>query len=602
MSRRLFVGAGLVLPACTTLDRGGGVPRSLQPDVTVLGLPNARFWADSQFEAICNEAFASEEREARHLGIRLDHESFPPSHLLAISGGGDDGAFGAGLLNGWTERGNRPTFKLVSGVSTGGLSAPFAFLGSSQDANLRAAYTEIGPDDVFRRRGWMAIPFSDGVTDSAPLGQFIARYLDQAMLAAIAEEYAKGRLLLILTTDLDAQRPVIWNIGAIAASGHPKALILVRDVLRASASAPGAVSPVMIDVEAGGKSWQEMHVDGGVIAQTFLYPTGLRTDALRRHAKRERYAYLIRNSRLGYDGKETHRNLLAIAGKAISTMIGSSGQNDILRVQNLAQRDGVRFNLAYIGEDFQTPWKSPLESTYMRSLYDYGRTRMLEGRAWVEQSSAIEQDAPGPEPEARSARCPMTATATSLISRAVSVGGASRRILLCRASGCRFIGDVYESDYDVPCDIRRSRLCLQPRVSPAGGDGSHGADCLHSCRHRDGGDCPHRVQRRRQREKLPSPGRGRPGAIAVQRCRAHRPVGAVEHPRPAGSPARHRIAAHPRGRSAGGLADVAGPRPVGSRHPGRHPGADRRGSRPGDRHQPARAARECVRHSTWKPA
>ncbi len=391
ISRRLFVATSLALPACTNLDRGTGVPRAMQSEVTVLGLPNGRFWADDQFDLIRAEALASEEREIRHLGLRQGRDRLPPSNLLAISGGGDDGAFGAGLLNGWTERGDRPIFKLVTGVSTGSLSAPFAFLGPTQDANLRAAYTGIGPDDIFRQRDWLAIPFSDGIADSAPLGRMIARYVDEAMLAAIAAEYAKGRLLFIGTTDLDAQRPVIWNIGAIAASGQPGALGLVRNVLRASASVPGAVSPVMIDVEAGGRRWQEMHVDGGVVAQTFLYPSGLRTEMLRRSAPRERDAYLIRNSRLRGDGKDTDRNLVAIAGRAISSMIQYSGQNDIIRVQNLSQRDGVRFNLAYIGDDFTTPWRTAFDPAYMQALYEYGRTRILEGRAWVNSHPSLRQ-------------------------------------------------------------------------------------------------------------------------------------------------------------------------------------------------------------------
>ncbi len=402
ISRRLFIGGSLALPACANLDRGSGVPPALQSEVTVLGIPNARFWGDEDLDRLRDEALAAEEREMRHLGLRLGRDRLPPSHLLAISGGGDDGAFGAGLLNGWTEKGDRPSFKLVTGVSTGSLSAPLAFLGSAYDASLREAYTGIGPDDIFRQRDWVAIPFSDGIADSAPLARMIARYVDAAMLAAIAAEYAKGRLLLIGTTNLDAQRPVIWNIGAIAASGHPGALDLVRDVLRASASVPGAVSPVLFDVEAGGRSWQEMHVDGGVVAQTFLYPTGMQTEEMRRVASRERNAYVIRNSRLRGDGTDANRNLLSIAGRAISSMIQYSGQNDIIRLQNLTRRDGIRFNLAYIRDDFGTPWRSAFDPAYMRALYEYGRTRMLEGRAWESSHPSLRQADPGAPVPARS--------------------------------------------------------------------------------------------------------------------------------------------------------------------------------------------------------
>lgn len=382
-SRRLALAAGLALPAaaCTTLERGPAVPRALQEAVTVLGIPNARFWADTQADRFGEEAVASLEREARHLGVPVAR--LPPAALLAISGGSDNGAFGAGLLTGWTERGDRPVFKLVTGISTGSLSAPLAFLGPSQDARLREAYTEIGPEDVLRQHDWSVIPFRDAIADSSPLFRLISRYLDAAMLAEIGVEYAKGRSLLIGSANLDAQRPVIWNIGAIAASGHPGALDLARRILLASASVPGAFPPVLIEVEAGGRRWQELHVDGGAMAQTFLYPVGLGTRAIRREAPRRRDAYVIRNARLGGEDAETKRNLLSIAGRAISTMIAYGGQNDILRLQNLAQRDGVGFHLAYIGDDFTLPWTTPFERSYMRALFAYGRTRMLEGRAWL---------------------------------------------------------------------------------------------------------------------------------------------------------------------------------------------------------------------------
>jgi hypothetical protein len=144
-----------------------------------------------------------------------------------------------------------------------------------------------------------------------------------------------------------------------------------------------------------------MHVDGGVVAQTFLYPTGMRTEELSRIAPRERNAYVIRNSRLRGDGTDANRNLLSIAGRAISSMIQYSGQNDIIRLQNLTRRDGVRFNLAYIRDDFGTPWRSAFDPAYMRALYEYGRTRMLEGRAWESSHPSLRQADPGAPVPAR---------------------------------------------------------------------------------------------------------------------------------------------------------------------------------------------------------
>ena len=168
--------------------------------------------------------------------------------------------------------GTIPTFKLVTGVSTGALIAPFAFLGGAYYNRLRTLYTTITPSDVMKKIGLYGAVFGDALADTTPLYQLISRYLDERMLADIADAYRGGRLLLIGTTSLDQQRPVIWNIGAIAATGRPEALTLVHKILLASAAIPGAFPPVLIDVQAGGGTYQEMNVDGGAVAQTFLYP------------------------------------------------------------------------------------------------------------------------------------------------------------------------------------------------------------------------------------------------------------------------------------------------------------------------------------------
>src|SRR4029077_12769225 len=171
------------------------------------------------------------------------------ANLLVISGGGDNGAFGAGLLIGWSERGDRPQFNLVTGISTGALTAPFAFLGRDYDSTLREIYTQTGPGDIFTKRDIFAAVSNDAMTDTAPLKAMITRYLDEALIEKIAQEYAKGRLLLVATTNLDQGRPVIWNIGAIAESKQPGARELIVKVLLASAAIPGVFPPVMFDIE-----------------------------------------------------------------------------------------------------------------------------------------------------------------------------------------------------------------------------------------------------------------------------------------------------------------------------------------------------------------
>ena len=380
LSFSMLVTGIIVLGACSYPERGPGVPPTDTTRALPLGLPNARFFADGDPRPMMEDAARAYERQESALRAEGAAKARPPVNYLAISGGGDNGAFGTGLLNGWAAAGTRPQFQFVTGVSTGALIAPMAFLGSDYDAAMAGMYTNLTPDRVFRERWITAVVFDDAMADTGPLAQVIASYADQKMLDAIAREYQKGRLLLIGTTDLDAQRPVIWNIGAIAASGHPGGLELFRKILRASAAMPAGFQPVMIDVEVDGKKYQEMHVDGGTVAQLFVYPASIVIS--RSGIRRERHAYIIRNGRLDPEYSARKRQTLSVAGRAISTMLTESGRNDVLRTYLLAQRDGVDFNLAYIGRDFTATEAGDFEQPFMRALYDYGYQQGRDGRAW----------------------------------------------------------------------------------------------------------------------------------------------------------------------------------------------------------------------------
>ena len=389
-SRRgvLALAAPLLAPGCALPMRLAAVPPPQRERVSLLGIPNERFFVHERAGqvALQEEYLAAVIRRAAALGYDT-RRSVPGLDLLAISGGGEDGAFGAGLLTGWTERGDRPEFFLVTGVSTGALIAPFAFLGSEWDAGLRAVYTEITLADILIQRYYTAAILDDGMADNTPLLRTISRHMDERMLAEIARAYQSGRLLLMGTTNLDAERPVVWNIGAIAASGHPRALDTVRRVMLASAAIPGAFAPVLFEVEVDGVAHHELHVDGGVFAQAFLYPPTVGDERRRRIAAglpvAPTRAWVIRNARLEPGGAEVRRRTLGIAGRAISSMIAALGYNDIIRIYFSAERDRVDFNLAYIRNDFTIPYDLPFDQAYMRPLFDYGRQRMLRGEAWV---------------------------------------------------------------------------------------------------------------------------------------------------------------------------------------------------------------------------
>jgi hypothetical protein len=380
----LFVAAAILLQGCAGPVRKDAVPESLTAEAQVPGLTDVRYRIGVDNEAFAREGIDSVRREIAYLKSVGHRGPLPPAVLLAVSGGGDNGAFGAGLLNGWSAAGDRPTFKLVTGVSTGALIAPFAFLGPKYDGALKEFYTNISPEDVLEHRSLIAAVMDDALADNRPLWNRVAQEVDQALLDEIAAEYEKGRLLMVATVDLDARQGVVWNMTRIAASRDPKALDLFRSIMVASASIPGAFPPTMIDVEAGGRAYQEMHVDGGTMTQVFVYPPSLNVKKLSADAKvsRERKAYVIRNSRLDAEWAQVDRRTFSIAGRAISSLIHTQGIGDLYRIYLTTQRDGFDFHLAYVPADFDAPHEQEFDTEFMRALFKRGYDMAARGYPW----------------------------------------------------------------------------------------------------------------------------------------------------------------------------------------------------------------------------
>lgn len=377
-----LVFAGAVLQACAPPPRLESPPKETALQAVPLDLPRARIWAALEPSKFVELASRSGSREMTYLNLS-NFGDLPPSNLLAISGGGGNGAFGAGLLVGWTESGTRPEFKVVTGVSTGAFIAPYAFLGSDYDELLGEMYKTVSVEDIYEERGFLAALLADALTDTKPLQKLIADRINDEIIAAIAREHARGRVLLIATTNLDAQQPIIWNIGAIAASGDPGAPALIHKVLLASAAIPGVFPPVMIDVQVDGEPYQEMHVDGGTMAQLFLYPAPAGELGIAAGLVRERRAFIIRNGFIGRDWTPVQRQTIDIAGRAIQTLVFSSSVNDIVRTYFIAQRDGIEFNYAFIGDDFETPKsRDEFDPAYLRALYEYGYEKGRKGFEW----------------------------------------------------------------------------------------------------------------------------------------------------------------------------------------------------------------------------
>ena len=375
-----------LLFGCADLTRLDAVPADVKDDVTIFGMTDIRYWGDEASTKLVVDAAQAYQRDVAAFRASGGTGDVPPAQFLAISGGGENGAFGAGLLIGWTATGTRPTFKLVTGISTGALTAPFAFLGPAYDKQLQEVYTTLSAKDVMQPRGYTAVLFDDALADNTPLRRTVAKYVDQAMVEAIAAEDAKGRILLVATTNLDARRPVIWNITKIAASGNPRSLERIRDVLVASAAIPGAFPPIMIDAYANGKHYQEMHVDGGASAQVFVYPpslSGTEAKFSEQQRSRQRRVYVIRNARLDPNWAQVERAVIDILDRTVTSLIQTQGVGDLYRIYLSTQRDKIDFNLAYIPSTFTRQLQEPFETAYMQELFGVGYDLAVKGYPWA---------------------------------------------------------------------------------------------------------------------------------------------------------------------------------------------------------------------------
>jgi predicted acylesterase/phospholipase RssA len=368
----------ILLCGCSATPSRNPVPEHLVETAAVPGMPRARAWAD-EAPAWLDDWFLVNDDDPRAPLLRGTRH-----YYLAISGGGANGAFSAGVLKGWTESGLRPEFTLVSGVSTGAIIAPFAFLGPDYDPVLEEIYTTLSTDDAIELRSLPAALFGSSGADTAPLAATLERYFDEDVIEAIAREHRRGRVLTVGTTNLDAVRPVTWNLTAIAASGRPEAGDLIRKIILASAAVPVAFPPVIFPVEADGQRYDELHVDGGASSLVYLYPLDYRWgDVTRRLAVPNRpNLYILENGHLHDDWDAVDPTLFDIALRSQRALMGSAVRGDIYRMFLAACRDGLDFRLAYIPDDFRLTPQEPFDPVYMAALFERGHELAREEMRW----------------------------------------------------------------------------------------------------------------------------------------------------------------------------------------------------------------------------
>jgi len=387
--RLALLGTLTFATGCAVLAPRNVLSQAEANQTEIEGFSNIRFWGDGSAREIGDAIHRDTHGPESRLALAAE-ERHPISNILAISGGADNGAFGAGLLVGWSEGGNRPAFDLVTGVSSGALIAPFAFLGRERDGQLREIFTTYGREDIFTYNVPSLLEGA-ALVDNSPLAKLIERYVDDNLIGEIADERRKGRILLIGTTNLDTQRPVLWDMGRIALSGNPEAKPLFRKILLASAALPGIFPPVRIRVKVGQQTFDELHVDGGLTRQVFIAPSvflpaprGQFRSAVKPHL------YVIRNGRIDPEWQPVSENLLSITQRSLATLIKNQGIGDLYRIYSETRRDGIEFNLASIPSDVSETSDKPFDHSYMAALFEKGFELASQHYTWAKAPPGYE--------------------------------------------------------------------------------------------------------------------------------------------------------------------------------------------------------------------
>jgi hypothetical protein len=375
------------------------VPLANISSAKLVEIPGVRAWGDEYSDLFQKDLIKSIHQEAEG-DFPLKADGSTSYRALALSGGGENGAFGAGILCGWTQAGTRGKFKIVTGISTGSLIAPYAFLGPEYDQKLKEAYTTISGKDIGTKRNILSLLWSESLMDTTPLKNHIAQLMDEQMLKDIAKAHAQGRRLYVGTTAMDAGRLMVWNIGAIASSGHPDALKLFRKVLLASAAIPGAFPPVYFDVEAGGGKYDEMHSDGGTISNIFFYGFMLDLPAAMKEIYGDKVPppggaiYIIRDGKLESSPKQIERKLTGIIGRAISIVTKAGTGGDLYRIYAITQRNGIDFNYIDIDKDYKPLSEKSFDKSEMNQLFKLGFKMGKSGQKWQKLPLGLEKIKP----------------------------------------------------------------------------------------------------------------------------------------------------------------------------------------------------------------
>jgi len=380
--------ATLLISSCASELFRNPVPPELEEVVEVVHMSHVRAWGDSFDQAWHDDVVQSIKDEPEGLFPRGPNGEFQYSGL-SMSGGGEHGAFGAGFLKGWSASGSRPIFKVVTGISTGALIAPFALLGSEYDDTLEEVYTQVTADDIFLERSILGAYWRESLADNQPLRNMVEEYISDEIIDAIAVAHNNGQRLLIGTTNFDAQRAVIWSMGAVANSKHPDAYDLFRNIIVASAAIPILFPPTFIEVEAEGEVYDEMHVDGGTMGQMIYFGSTIDWKAVLQEASGElepvdnSVLYIIIDGEIDHHYDVVPRRLVSIADRTIQTMVKASALSSLYKMYLHAEVNGHDFKYISLPRTYEPYDDTPYDPEEMRRMFRIGHKMGLKGDTWL---------------------------------------------------------------------------------------------------------------------------------------------------------------------------------------------------------------------------
>ncbi|MGY5453378.1 patatin-like phospholipase family protein [Agarivorans sp. MS3-6] len=336
-----------------------------------------RFWGDERpeflFDAQSNTTALNTEADALN--------------ILVLSGGGANGAFGAGVLNGLREAGSLPNFTIITGVSAGALIAPFVYTGDDDLVTMKRVMLDINDKEILGNKNFLNALFKDAFSKGDGLYSFIEAAFDPSMIEKMAKAQQSGKRLFIGTTHFDSGRQIVWNVGAIANSKLPNKQALIHQILTASASIPGVFPPQFIDVDVAGELREELHVDGGLSAQMFMDPSGYDYNKLSQAMglTASPQVFVVRNGALALPYKELEDKGVALMSRSVQSLTIAQTKGDLYRMLYRSEINDFDLRFTFVDEDFLAPQRKKVmfDQDYMQALFDYGYQKAIKQQLWL---------------------------------------------------------------------------------------------------------------------------------------------------------------------------------------------------------------------------